>query len=568
MPEINAAQKGIAESAGLDPETLRMVLESVSSLRTRLLTPRAISEYDREGLFPTEHLRMLFSSDIGIQLPFIPEEFGGIGGGAKDACLVCHEMGSICLGVATSVFAVLLALEPILAHGTKEQKHKWVTRVAEKGEIAAYAVTEPEAGSNLAALKTSATPVPDKDQGIRGYRISGTKQFISNGSIADFYTVLAKTPEGPSFFIVEKGVDGFTQGKPESKHGIRASDTASLRFTDVWVDHDRMVGMVPGKGLSQANQVFAATRLMVAAMTLGAAAASLNIVMEYGKSRIQFHTPLVEKQGYTQRFIVSHAAGLAAAAAYTEKAAVRADCREKDLETESAIAKLLASDFGIHCADDAVQALGGYGYMREYGVEKIRRDIRITSIYEGTTEVLESMVSMMRWKKWRRTKKTFYKKLQDEVLEKDPSSRAGSRFAALALGFTDQAVEMADTYDLHRIQPVMFALSRMTAWAESAKTFTEKSVWMNKNDIPDAKIHLMLSGLYAKKACEKTALLLLLILENLEQSGGANPVLAKNIQNALGSSLRNVLGKTQQAGKLLLQADKPFSLFHFPGTAL
>ena len=171
----------------------------------------------------------------------------------------------------------------------------------------AYAVTEPGAGSNLAALKTKAEPVTDAQGNITGYKITGNKQFISTGGYADIVTVLANTPEGPSFFIVEKGAKGFQQHKGEEKHGIRASNTSPLTFDDVYVPIENLIGGVPGMGLKQANQVFGYTRLMVACMALGAGQAALDIAIPYAKERIQFGTPLSEKQGYTHKLIVPNA---------------------------------------------------------------------------------------------------------------------------------------------------------------------------------------------------------------------------------------------------------------------
>ena len=275
-------------------------------------------------------------------------------------------MAKICLGVATAFFAIQLGADPLLVGGTEEQKQKWLGAIAEGNSLVAYAVTEPEAGSNLAALKTSAEPVIGDDGKISGYRINGNKQFISTGGYADFITLLAKTPEGPAFFVVEKGTEGFFQDKGEEKHGIRASNTAPLSFDNVFVPVENLIGGVPGEGLKQANEVFGYTRLMVGAMGLGAGDAALDIVIPYAKDRIQFGSPLAEKQGYTHKLVVPNAVKLAAAEAHIEEVALRFDSGEKDLQVDGSIAKYFATETANKTADDAMQALGGYGYITEF----------------------------------------------------------------------------------------------------------------------------------------------------------------------------------------------------------
>jgi len=255
---------------GIDPEYREMVLETIRQLRKRLLTKKRILEFDRDEIFPESVVREMLSPEIGLQLVFIPEAYGGMGGGARDSCAVTREMSKICLGIATAFFAIQLGADPLMVGGTEEQKQRWLGAIAEGNALVAYAVTEPGAGSNLAALTTKAEPVTDDAGNRTGYRINGNKQFISTGGYADFITLLAKAPEGPTFFVVEKGAEGFVQGKGEEKHGIRASNTSPLTFTDVFVPVENVIGGEPGRGLKQANAVFGYTRLMVAAMALGA----------------------------------------------------------------------------------------------------------------------------------------------------------------------------------------------------------------------------------------------------------------------------------------------------------
>ena len=184
-----------AETAlcGIDPELRQMVIDTVRQLRKKLLSKESILSFDRDEVFPEETIRQMLGPDIGLQLIFIPEAYGGMGGGARDCCDVTREMAKICLGVGTAFFAIQLGADPIIVGGTEAQKEKWLGTIAEGTSLVAYAVTEPGAGSNLAALKTKAEPVPDDAGHLTGYRINGTKQFISTGGYADFITLLAKT---------------------------------------------------------------------------------------------------------------------------------------------------------------------------------------------------------------------------------------------------------------------------------------------------------------------------------------------------------------------------------------
>jgi alkylation response protein AidB-like acyl-CoA dehydrogenase len=454
---------------GLDEETRQMVVDTVRQLSKRLLTKQAILEWDRDEVFPEAVIREMLGPEIGLQLLFIPEEYGGMGGGAADCCAVTREMSKICLGVGTAFFAIQLGSDPIIVGGTEAQKEKWLGAVAEGQSLVAYAVTEPEAGSNLAALKTKAEPVLDDSGALTGYRINGTKQFISTGGYADFVTVLAQTPEGPTFFVVEKGTEGFKQHKGEEKHGIRASNTSPLTFSDVFVPVANRIGDTPGKGLKQANQVFGYTRLMVAAMALGAGEAAIDIAIPYAKERIQFGSPLSEKKGYTNKLIVPHWVNMKAAAAYIDTIAQRLDSESEDLQVEGSIAKLFTTEAANRAADDAMQALGGYGYINEFGVEKIKRDVKITCIYEGTSEVQQSIISTFRWKKTRKTKGAYYDGIA-EGLEgmADSNDEAGCRTVAACARLLNRSIDFAHEKRLTRHQQVMFALADMMTRVEVA----------------------------------------------------------------------------------------------------
>jgi alkylation response protein AidB-like acyl-CoA dehydrogenase len=453
--------------AGLDPESRQMVLDTVAQLKKRLLTKERILEFDRKEVFPEDVIREMLGPEIGLQLLMIPEAYGGLGGGARDSCAVTREMAKICLGITTAFFAIQLGADPILVGATEEQKRKWLGKISAGEALVAYAVTEPDAGSNVAALKTKAEPVVDAFGRITGYRINGSKQFISTGGYADFITLLADAPEGPTFFIVEKDTPGYTRGKGEEKHGIRASNTSPLTFTDVFVPVENIVGGVPGQGLKQANEVFGYTRLMVAAMGLGAGEAALEIAIPYARERIQFKTPLSEKQGYTHKLIVPNVVRLAAAAAYIDEVAERLDAGEKDLEVEGSIAKWYATEAGNRAAEDGIQALGGYGYINEYAVEKIKRDVRITTIYEGTSEIQQNIISTFRWKKSRKTKGEFYGAIATEMERLETSTPGcGGALFGLAARALNHLIAVADTRRLTRQQIVMFDLADLMAHVE------------------------------------------------------------------------------------------------------
>lgn len=459
---------------GLDRETLDMTLDALSNFAADRLPDEKLLELDRTDEFPEEIVRAL-GSELGIQLLFIPESFNGLGGGAFDVYRVCEAMGRIDLGIATGVLATFLGSEPIAVGGLPEQQQRWLGRIADEGILFAYGATEPEAGSDLAALRTVATRV-EQDGELLGYRITGAKQWISNGGVADCYTILANTPGGPSWFVVDRDTAGFTHGKPEEKHGIRASNTAALSLEEVFVEPDRLIGGVEGQGLAQAQSVFGYTRLMVAAFGLGAGWAALDRAIPYSESRIQAGTPLSQKQGYTHKLIVPHIIRLEAARAFIEDVAEKIDAGAGILNTEGAIAKYLATEFGNAAADAAIQALGGYGYTHEYMVEKIKRDVRITTIYEGTSEIMEMTVSRDRWQAHLKTRGRHYHD-EAERLEALHASNpsVGADIAAHAAHALAEILERARVARLTRHQHVQFRLGELISKTEAAAVFARRA---------------------------------------------------------------------------------------------
>jgi alkylation response protein AidB-like acyl-CoA dehydrogenase len=463
----------------ISKKTLKLSLKSLRDFAKKRLPDQELIDLDARDECPIEIVRHMCSPDkLGIQLLFIPEEFGGFGGGTFDVYCVCEEMARIDLGIATAVLATFLGSDPITVGATPEQKKLWLTRIAEEGILFAYGATEPDAGSDLGALQSTAERVMDGDK-IAGYKINGSKQWISNGGIADAYTVLASTPAGPSWFIVEKDAPGFSKGKPEDKHGIRTSNTAALSFSDVYVPADRLVGGVEGQGLLQAQAVFGYTRLMVAAFGLGAGWAALDRAIPYSEKRIQAGAPLSEKQGYTHKLIVPHVARLEAARSYIEETAERIDAGEGSLNTEGAIAKYMATEAGNQAAEASIQALGGYGYTHEYMVEKIKRDVRITTIYEGTSEIMEMTISRDRWQLHLKTRGQYYHEQArkfEALHERHPDVGAG--VAALALHALAEVMEKARAGRLTRYQHVLLRLGELIAWAECAGSLARRAALM------------------------------------------------------------------------------------------
>ncbi|MCL4838835.1 MAG: acyl-CoA dehydrogenase family protein [Thermoanaerobaculia bacterium] len=478
--------------SALDRETLDLTIEAIRDFAREQFPQEVLLDLDASDEFPEAKVRAMCGGELGVQLLFIPEAYGGMGGGAFDVYRVCEALAAVDVGVATGVLATFLGSDPIHFGGTEEQKLRWLGAIAERGLLMAYAATEPEAGSDLGALRTTATPVEEEGR-VVAYRLDGNKQWISNGGFADLYSVLAAAPGGPSWFVVERGTPGLSHGKPEDKHGIRASNTAEVTLDGVVVPADRLVGGVEGQGLVQAQMVFGYTRLMVAAFGLGAGWAALDRALPYSTARIQAGGPLSEKQGYTHKLIVPHAVRLETARAYIEETAERIDRGEGNLNTEGAIAKYLASEAGLAAADAAIQALGGYGYTREYMVEKIRRDVRITTIYEGTSEIMEMTIARDRWQLHLKTRGEQYATeaaAAAALARRQPG--VGAEAAALALAALGVLFERCRVARLTRHQHLLFRLGELTAAVEGAAALARRAARAAAGEL-DAKTDRRLS---------------------------------------------------------------------------
>ncbi|HEY3357289.1 MAG TPA: acyl-CoA dehydrogenase family protein [Polyangia bacterium] len=453
---------------GLDEQTRALVLANLRRLGGDELAPAATLRWDAADAPPVELLRRLLGPAIGLHLVFLPPEHGGLGAGARDVALVAEELARYDLGVATAFLGLAISANPMRAGGTPAQRERWLGAMAARGLLAALAVTEPEGGSNVAALATTATPVVADGQ-PPAYRLDGTKQFVSNGGLADLYLVLAQAPGGPSFFIVEAGTPGLKVQPREAKHGLRSSATAPIVLEDAVVPADQLLGGVEGQGLAQANAVFAHSRLMVAAFGLGAGEAALGRAVAYSQDRQQGGKPLCRLKGFTHKLLIPHVVRLEAARGYVAELAQRLDAGETDLDVEGAAAKLFATEAGSAAADAAVQAHGGYGYLRDFVVEKIRRDVRVTTIYEGTSELQQAGLYLARFRTMLRTKGGFYREAAARVRPLGPAVAADLvADTAEALGHAVWTLHQAK---ISREQHVMFELADRIAEVEHALAF-------------------------------------------------------------------------------------------------
>ena len=524
---------------GLDPGTLNLMLEALGDFVAAELPESRILELDREDICPEDTVRAMCSDALGVQLVFIPEEYGGMGGSAFDSYRVCERMARVDIGLGTSVFATFLGSDPILMDGTEEQRKEWLGRIAEQGIIFAYGATEPEAGSDLAAMTTVAVPLGGGDAEVGSYRITGRKQWISNGTIADAYTVLALAPGGPSWFVVERGTEGLSSSPPEDKHGIRLSNTAALFLDDVVVPAENLVGGVEGRGLIQAQQVFGYTRLMVAAFGLGGGWEAMDRAIRYSTQRVQGGSPLSEKQGYTHKLIVPHVARLEAARAVVEETASRIDAGEGEngaLNAEGAIAKYLATEAGVAAADAAIQAHGGYGYTRPYIVEKIRRDVRITTIYEGTSEIMEMTIARDRWQHHLKTRGAYYLELASGLRELHSTQpMVGADVAALAAECLAGVLEACRVGRLTRNQHVLLRLGELIAHAEAAGALVRRAAASAEGRLPDKADHRFSPGGLAavSRVCARDAALKVAEEGVRWVAGGADPAIAGQLVGSL-----------------------------------
>jgi alkylation response protein AidB-like acyl-CoA dehydrogenase len=367
------------------PEEHREFLAGIREIVKGRVAPRS-ADIDRTSEYPWD-VRELFGEHDILALPF-PEEYGGTGTGTLMLQMAVEEIAKASASCALILMVQELGTLPIQLFGTDEQKQRFLPRCATGEWSPAFALSEPEAGSDPAAMRTSA--VRDGDEWV----INGQKNWITNAGVADFYVVFAKTDRETgriSAFVVEKDREGFDPGPLEHKLGIKASPTGSPSFTEVRVPAENLLGS-EGKGLSVALATLERTRLGAAAQAVGIAQGATDYANEYSKERIAFGKPINQLQGI-QFKLADMETKTAAARELLYKACAMADRNEPGLGKYTSMAKLFASDAAMEVTVEAVQVLGGYGYVNDYPVERMMRDAKITQIYEGTNEIQRVVIA-------------------------------------------------------------------------------------------------------------------------------------------------------------------------------
>jgi alkylation response protein AidB-like acyl-CoA dehydrogenase len=347
------------------------------------------AQLDEEEMFPWDVMANLAQADLCGTI--IPEAYGGLELGCLENCLVLEALAEGCVGVATTYAASFLGAYPLLLFGTDAQKHRYLPPMARGEALAAFALTEPQAGSDAGAIATTA--VKDGDF----YVLNGTKQWITNAGEAEFYTIIALTDRtkgarGASAFLVEKSDPGISFGKKEKKMGIRASVTREVILEDCRIPADRLLGKA-GLGFIITMKTLDLARPGAGALAVGLAQSALDEAAAFAKERHQFGAPIFSFQA-VQHLLADIATKLEAARALTYAVARHIDSKPKDYSKEGAMAKLFATDMAMEATVNAVQVMGGHGYMREYPVEKMMRDAKILQIYEGTNQIMRNVIGL------------------------------------------------------------------------------------------------------------------------------------------------------------------------------
>jgi alkylation response protein AidB-like acyl-CoA dehydrogenase len=373
---------------GPDFDTYRLsddhlaIRDAIREISTDLIAPHA-AEVDETSSFPQAAYDALSAS--GFHAPHIPEEYGGAGADALATCIVIEEVARACASSSLIPAVNKLGTMPVMLAASEEIKSKYLPRVASGEALFAYALSEREAGSDTASMSCRARR--DGDDWV----ITGQKSWISNAGVAEYYTVLAVTdPDGKrgsnvSAFVLEKSDPGFTFGEPERKMGIKGSPTRELRFDGTRIPGDRIIGE-PGTGLKLALRTLDHTRITIGAQAVGIAQGALDFSLGYVKERQQFGKRIADFQGI-QFMLADMAMELEAARQLMYVAAAKSERNDADLAFFGAAAKCYASDVAMRVTTDAVQLLGGYGYTKDFPVERMMRDAKITQIYEGTNQV-------------------------------------------------------------------------------------------------------------------------------------------------------------------------------------
>ncbi|MEU0950329.1 acyl-CoA dehydrogenase family protein [Streptomyces canus] len=358
-----------------------MLRDAIRSLAEAKIAPYAAA-VDEEARFPREALDALVANDL--HAVHVPEEYGGAGADALATVIVIEEVARVCVSSSLIPAVNKLGSLPVILSGSDELKKKYMTPLAKGEAMFSYALSEPDAGSDAAGMKTKA--VRDGDFWI----LNGVKRWITNAGESEYYTVMAvtdpsKRSKGISAFVVEKSDEGVSFGAPEKKLGIKGSPTREVYFDNVRIPADRMIGE-EGTGFATAMKTLDHTRITIAAQALGVAQGAFDYAKGYVQERKQFGKAIADFQGI-QFMLADMAMKISAARALTYQAAAASERLDKDLTFQGAAAKCFASDVAMEVTTDAVQLLGGYGYTRDYPVERMMRDAKITQIYEGTNQV-------------------------------------------------------------------------------------------------------------------------------------------------------------------------------------
>ncbi len=364
-----------------------MIRELARKITSEKVIPRR-AELDEREEFPTDIMEAIGAADLfGL---YIPEAYGGLGMGSFETLLVVEELSRGCCGVSVSYAASALGAYPILLYGSEEQKAKYLPDLASGKKLGAFGLTEASAGSDASAMKMTA--LKDGNE----YILNGSKQWITNGGVASTYTVIAMTDKakgsrGASAFIVEEGTCGFSIGKKEKKMGIRSSMTTELVFNDCRVSAENLISK-EGMGFIIAMKTLDMTRPGIGAQGVGLAQGAMETAVDFASKRVQFDQPIINIQA-VQHILANMATEIEAARALIYATTRTIDAGEKNFSKESAMAKLFATDMAMRVATDAVQVMGGHGYMRDYPVEKMMRDAKVLQIYEGTNQIQRNVIA-------------------------------------------------------------------------------------------------------------------------------------------------------------------------------
>jgi len=366
--------------------------KSVQKLARKIAEDKIVpvrAELDETGEFPWAIMKNC--AEAGLFGVSIPEAYGGLGGGSFENCIVVEELSKACLGVSVSYAASLLGAYPILLGGSEEQKKTYLSQIAGGKKLGAFGLTEANAGSDAQGIRTEAKKVGDE------YILNGTKQWITNGGEAEIYTVIVMTDRskggrGATAFILEKGMEGFTFGKKENKLGIRASTTRELVFQDCKVPKENVIGR-EGMGFILTMRTFDRTRPGIGAQAVGVAHGALEAAVQYAKEREQFDRKIISFQAI-QHMLADMATQTEAARALVYAVARYIDSNPRDFSKVSAMSKIFPSDVAMKVVVDALQVFGGYGYMKEYPIEKMMRDAKILQIYEGTNQIQRNIIAL------------------------------------------------------------------------------------------------------------------------------------------------------------------------------